>query len=441
MSTKPARLPPLTLRALLSLALPAMAFTVLTHGYRAVDHFWIQDVGTSAQAAIGSSVFVLILFSACFELVAAGAAPLVARATGAQDPETRRGILGSAILAACGVAGVLMVVGGLGADHLAAALGLSGDTATLSATYLRTIALTILPLALTPLVDQSFVAMGNTRLPMVLQGVSLSLNIVLTPLLIHTAGLGIQGAALASNGSRLVATSIGLYALVKATGLTRDHLGLGQARRVLRIGAPMSVGTVTYSLVYWALLYVAISPLGPHVNAALGIGFSALEGFTWPAFWGVAMALSSFVGRYLGAGRPDQARAAMKLAFPVLTLLGLGAAAAFYWGGQVLTGLFTHDPQVHAAATEYAMILAFSQVFVAWEALTEGVLAGAGDTRTVFWRSLWPNAMRVPLAWALALPLGFGAAGIWWAINVTTVVKAFWKGHAAWSSRWERLEV
>ncbi len=434
-------MPPLSLSGLLRLALPAMVFTVLTHGYRAVDHYWIQDVGTSAQAAIGSSVFVLILFAACFELVAAGAAPLVARATGAGDPDLRRAVIGSAIVAAVGVAGGLMVVGGLGADHLALALGLSGDTATQAATYLRTIALTILPLALTPLVDQCFVAMGDTRKPMALQALSLGLNVVLTPVLIHTAGLGILGAALASNGSRLVATSLGLWLLVRTVGLRREDLAPTQVRRVLRIGAPLSIGTVTYALVYWALLYVAISPLGPHVNAALGIGFSALEGFTWPAFWGVAMAVSSFVGRYLGAGRPDQARAAMRLAFPVLTVLGLMAAGAFYWGGRALTGFFTRDPAVHEAATQYAMILSFSQVFVAWEALTEGVLAGAGDTRTIFWRSLGPNVLRVPLAWALAIPLGFGAAGIWWAINLTTVVKACWKGHAAWSGRWERLEV
>ena len=36
---------------------------------------------------------------------------------------------------------------------------------------------------------------------------ALALNIVLTPLLIHTAGLGIVGAALASNTSRAVATA------------------------------------------------------------------------------------------------------------------------------------------------------------------------------------------------------------------------------------------
>ena len=94
---------------------------------------------------------------------------------------------------------------------------------------------------------------------------------------------------------------------------------------------------------------------------------------------------------------------------------------------------------MHQAATEYAVILAASQLFIAWEVLSEGVLAGAGDTRTVFWYSAPFNLLRIPLAWALASPLGLGAAGIWWAINLTTYAKAILKGWATWRGRWAEL--
>ena len=47
----------------LKFALPSTLFSVLRHGYRAVDQYWIQHVSTEAQAAIGSSTFELILFS------------------------------------------------------------------------------------------------------------------------------------------------------------------------------------------------------------------------------------------------------------------------------------------------------------------------------------------------------------------------------------------
>ncbi len=432
----------LTRRELLRLAIPGMLFAILTHGYRAVDQFWIQDVSTEAQAAIGSSVFVLIVFFAAFELVSGGAGPLVARATGARDPAQRREIVGASLWAAGAAGALVMVAGGLGAELLVAALGLSGQTAVECATYLRVLSLTVLPLAMTPLTDAVFIATGDTRTPMLLQALSLALNFVMTPLLIFGLDLGIAGAALASNASRAISTGLGLWVIRGRIGVTLSDLRPSpQLRRVLKIGAPVCVSIVMYAAVYMALLYFVVSPLGPSVNAALGIGFSALEGVTWPAFHGVSLAVSSAVGRALGAGRPEEARRAVALAWPLITSLGIIASLAFWLGGAALTGFFTDDPAVHEAATLYAAVLAASQLTVAWEALFEGALAGAGDTRTVFWLSAPANVLRVPLAWALAVGLGWGAVGVWWAINLTTWAKTLGKGYMTWRGRWAELEI
>jgi MATE family multidrug resistance protein len=438
----PETLPPLTRRTLLQLAVPSALFTVLTNGYRVVDQYFIQSVSTASQAAIGSSVFVLIFFYAAFELIAAGTGPLVARATGAGDATQRRAILGSSLAGACGMTLIVMVIGVAGAPRIATSLGLSGDAASECARYLRTLSWTILPLVLTPVVDQGFIAMGNARAPMVLHAVSLALNIVLTPLLIHTAGLGIVGAALASNASRAVSTTLGLWLLARLTGLRFADVRItSELRRVVRIGFPMAAGVAAYALVYWVMLRTSVSPLGAHVNAALGIGFSALEGVTWPLFHGLSLAVASLVGRYLGAGRVDLAHQTIRLALPITLSGGVLASFAFWFGGSYLTGLFTNEPAVHAAATQYAVILAASQLFVAIESLTEGVLAGAGDTRSVFIYSAPVNALRIPLAWIFAFPLGFGAAGIWWVVNITTFIKALGKAYAVWRGHWATKEL
>lgn len=434
-------LPPLTVRSLLHLAIPSALFTVLTNGYRVVDQYFIQTISTASQAAIGSSIFVLIFFYASFELIAAGTGPLVARATGASDPARRSAILGTSLAGAGLLTLVVMFIGVCGAPWISTSLGLSGDAASECARYLRALSWTILPLVLTPVVDQGFIAMGNARAPMLLHALSLALNIVLTPLLIHTAGLGIVGAALASNASRAVATVLGLWLLARITGLRPADIRItAELKRVVRIGFPMAMGVAAYALVYWAMLKTSVSPLGPHVNAALGIGFSALEGVTWPVFHGLALAVASLVGRYLGAGRPDLARGAIRLALPIATAGGALASLAFWIGGAYLTGLFTSERAVHEAATEYAVILAASQLFVAFESLTEGVLAGAGDTRTIFIYSAPINASRIPLAWLFAFPLGMGAAGIWWVVNITTYLKALGKGYAVWKGNWATLD-
>ncbi|MEC7240099.1 MAG: MATE family efflux transporter [Myxococcota bacterium] len=432
----------LTTRDLVKLAVPSVLFAVLTHAYRSVDQFWIQGVSTAAQGALGASAFVIILFAAIIIVLSAGASPLIARAAGANDPAALRRALGAGLSGVLGITVFLMVAGVLGADLIAHSLGLQGEIAEECAAYLRALSWTIFPLVLVPLVDQAFIAIGNARLPMTLHAISLTLNIALTPLFIYDLNMGIGGAALASNLSRAATTFVGFFILWRRTGMSvSDVRGGEELRRVLRIGFPVSISVAAYTLVYWAMLVTSISRLGEEVNAALGIGFSALEGLTWPCFHGLSLAVSSFVGRSIGAGRPDQAVAVVRKALPLSTAMGVVAMLVFFFFGPFLTGLFTEDPLVHEEAIVYTLILAFSQPFVAWEALFEGCLLGAGDTRTVFWLSAPVNLLRIPLAWALAFPLGWGAGGIWWAINITTVIKAALKGLAVRRGKWKTLEI
>jgi putative MATE family efflux protein len=431
-----------TVRELVGLALPAIGSAVLNNTYRLVDQFSVQWLGTSAQAAIGSTTFVLISFHAVFWLTTAGAGPLVARATGARDPELVRRTVGSALTATTLSTVAVGLVAFLGADALASLLGLRGDTHDDAATYLRWLGLGIAGISFGSLMDAIFIARGQTMTPMLLLVGSNVLNAVLNGVFIYGLGLGIKGSALATCVSRGLTTIVGFRILWKEIGWSRGDLRLGDsAIRLARIGLPITLNTLAYAWVYWALLAVAISPLGPTVNAALGIGFSALEGFTWPLFSGVSLAVSSIVGRRLGAGQPDEAARAVRLAFPISSALGVVVALVFWSGALPLCSVFTEDPDVLREAVLYARILALSQLFVSWEALFEGVLAGSGATSAVLLWSAPMNALRVPLGWWLAGPLGYGAAGVWWAINLTTYAKAFGKGWSTWRGRWRRAVV
>lgn len=435
-------MPPVTTRELLRLALPAAASAILNNAFRVIDQYAAGSIGTSAQAAIGSSTFVLIASYAVFLVVAAGTGPLFARATGAGDEAMRRRVFGTSLSATLAIGVGLAALALPGAPLVADAMGLQGQTAADATTFLRWLYAFGLPLAVQPMIDAVLVASGRTGLMMGLQVLAAVLNAVLNPLFIHGLDMGVAGAALATVVGRTASVAVGLTVLWRELRPTREDLRPDPTlRRILKIGAPVTVNTLFYSLVYFLLLKTTISPLGPAINAALGIGFSALEGVSYPIFLGFSMGVSSLVGRNLGANRPEQAVAAARVGLPLTTACGIGAGLVFWLGARPLCDAFTDDPQVLDAAVTYARTLAFSQLFVAWEALAEGVLSGAGATRTIFWLSAPLNALRVPLGWALAFPLGLGAEGVWWAINVTSLAKALGKGFAAWRGAWTRLQV
>ena len=277
MSQATAHRGPIHLGEILALALPATASAVIHHAYRPLDQFFVQDLGKEAQGGLGACTFVLIFVYASFVLVSHGAAPIIGRCTGAGDHQQRREVLGQALFSCGFVALGLFFAGLLTVSFIPPLLGLQGLAASHAESYLRWIFLTGGALVVAPLVDGAFHAMGNTRLPMVLQGLGLGLNALLNPLLIYSAGLGTMGAALATTLSQTLVVGIGLVWLIRATALRRQDVTPGpHVRRLLALGAPVAASTGAYAAVYWAMLRTSITPLGDDVIAGLGIGFSAL---------------------------------------------------------------------------------------------------------------------------------------------------------------------
>jgi Na+-driven multidrug efflux pump len=93
---------------------------------------------------------------------------------------------------------------------------------------------------------------------------------------------------------------------------------------------------------------------------------------------------------------------------------------------------FSADPAVIAVASRYLVIVAVSELFMAAEIVFEGAFGGAGDTMPPLLVAGPLTLVRVPLAYWLAVTLGWGVDGVWWAISLSTVSKgllmALWFG-------------
>lgn len=425
-------------KSLIYLTFPAALSAMLNNAYRVIDQYAVQWLGVDAQAAIASCTFVLIAFFAGYTIFASGAISLLARAVGRDDVQEQQRLIGSALTASVLAGMIILCTSGLLAPWTVKGLGLQNAVASQAETYLRWHAFYCLPQAIMPTLDAIFIAYGRTKIVLLLQVTASILNFLLNPVCIYALNLGIGGAAMATGISEGIAVLMGLFLLSRAKGFDHKTFRLNKnALRIIKVGLPMCWGTLVYAGVYWALLRWVISPLGPAVNAALGIGFSVLEGFTWPVFWGFSMGIASIVGRCLGAGEIGKAKQAIRLAFRLVSLFGLLASAVFWWGGKVLSGMFTNDAEVLRQAVLYAQVLAFSQLFVAYEALAEGILSGAGKTKAIFYWSAPLNLLRIPCCWLFAIHYGYGAAAVWWVINVSTLLKSLGKWSTVISGRWQ----
>ncbi|MDP8257176.1 MAG: MATE family efflux transporter [Candidatus Alcyoniella australis] len=432
------------------MALPTIGAYYLQAAYNFIDRYWVGHLpdGPAAFAGVSAGMFIIWGTFALTNLATIGTSTMVSRALGAEDQGRARHAAGQglvlALLLSVISAGVLL-------PQVEGLFHLMGTTAAVTAdgaSYVRVLLWGQPLLFLSFVLNSVYQASGDTVTPIKFVAFSLVVNSVLDPLLIYGywgfPAMGVAGAAWATLCSRGIWVAGGLYLLLR--GHKNLHLRLSDltpiAPRIwfqaLRIGLPQCLSNLLFAAVYIALTTLT-SRVGTAAVAGLGIGHT-VEQLTFFGAMGFSIAASTMVGQNLGAGQPQRAARAVWSAAGIAagynTLFGL----AFLLIPGLIVRIFVNDPEVVRISSSYLVILAISQPFMALELVLAGGFNGAGNT-------LPPTAVQIPLTLArfpIALALmhiGLGADGIWWAISLTTIVKALCIAFLFSLGRWKHKQV
>ena len=330
-----------------------------------------------------------------------------------------------------------MLVGGLGwflVPGLIAGNGASAEATGYTLDYLRTACAGAPLIFLFYCCEGIFKGRGDMRRPLHAVASALTLNIVLDPVLIHVAGLKVLGAALATVISFGITGAVLLRGAIvrKWATLVAPGLDLALVRRIVRIGTPVSIHGIVFSFVYIAETNRAG---GDPATAALGLGLR-VEGFAYMASVGFCSAAAALVGQNLGAGNPGRAHEAVWTAVRVGTWISGGWGALLFLLPAPVVTWMSPGPVTTAYALDYFAIVAISLPFTAVEIVLEGAFSGAGDTLPPMLLGLPLTVARIPVAILLARVLGWGVAGVFWALSITSVLRglafAFWFARGRW---------
>ncbi|MGZ4551261.1 MAG: MATE family efflux transporter, partial [Blastococcus sp.] len=244
-------------------------------------------------------------------------------------------------------------------------------------------------------------------------------SLVLCPLLVHPAGLGLTGSAIANVAGQAVTAALFVRALIREGAPWRPRSAALRAQLVLGRDLLLRAAVLQLSFL------VAAGVAARAGTAALGAHQIALQLFFFLALVldAYAIAAQTLVGSALGAGRPEEAHAtARRVAlWGLATGLLVGAVLIALRG--VLPPLFTHDPAVLAGAGVVWWFLAGMQPLAGVVFALDGVLMGAGDVG--YLRTVTIGAAVVgflPLS-LLAGPLSWGLAGIWTGLTLFIAVR------------------
>ncbi|MBQ1299733.1 MAG: polysaccharide biosynthesis C-terminal domain-containing protein, partial [Erysipelotrichaceae bacterium] len=230
-------------KALIRMALPLMAFSLINVIYSFIDTYWVSKIGELQVGAISLVSTVNSCGTAFITGLSAGGMALMSRAIGANERQRANHIatilLTSSLILAL-LIGVFIVVF---ARDILAWLKTPQDIHEAAYLYLIGTATDFAGLFTITIFQAIRQSNGDSKSGVIINICAVILNAVLDPLMIITFNMGILGAALATSLSKALMIPLVLWALMKDTtvihvNFRKYRFNLELFREIFRVSLP-----------------------------------------------------------------------------------------------------------------------------------------------------------------------------------------------------------
>ncbi len=409
-------------REIRRLALPAFGALIAEPLYVLSDTAIVGHINTTALGGLAAAGIVLsVAYGICNLAYPTTAA--VARRFGSGDVSgaTRQGIDALWLAVLLGV--VLVAVLELLATPIMDVIGSSDAVAQAATTYLRISALGAPAYIVASAAAGVRYGMQDTRLPLLVGIGANTLNIALEIILVHGFDQGLAGSAWGTVVAQWCAAIA--YLVVMRSNAHALGCVLAPSLRIMRQlavqGSQIGLRTASLLLAFLAATAVA-ARIGDHTLAAHQIVFQV---FVFLAFAcdAVAIAGQAMVGRLLGAGEPDEARATATRLLQYGARFGIAAGILLAILAGPLAYAFSNDVAVRDLARQGMWFVAVLQPLCAVPFVLDGVLIGAGDSRFLATAMVGVTLMVFAPALTLVVVLGGGFLALWFALGAFLVAR------------------
>ena len=408
-------------------AVPLFLSNLLQQLYNAFDAVVVGNyVSSDALAAVGASGPFINMIIAFFMGMSMGAGVLISQAYGANDYKEMHGFVHTAISQAVLLGAVLSIIGIIITPDVLRLMKTPEEIFPDAVIYLRIYFAGLSTLAVYDIGAAILIAVGDTRRPLYFLIVSTVIHIIVNLLTVIVLNMGIAGVACSTVFSQLVTAVLVIVALRKSDGpqklrLRSLRLNLSYISRIFRIGLP---GGIQTSIVSASNIIVQsyINMLGAQAVA----GYSAtskLDAFIMLPVQTLSMAVATFVGQNLGAGKVKRARQGVKIAVVGGVVLTAAISFVSVVNGKFMLRMFTPEDDVLEYGMRFLRVFAPSYFILSFSQIIPGALRGAGNVRMamftcvgsfvglrqlyLFFVTKWlytPEtvALSYPLTWAIA---------------------------------------
>jgi putative MATE family efflux protein len=416
---------------LLAMAAPMAIGMLVQTLFFFVDLYFVSKLGSDAVAGVSTAGNATFIVMALTQMLSVATVTLISHAAGKKDHKRVNLVFNQAFFISLLGTLATLLLGSVLVGRYMQQVAANPQIAALGASYLHWFLPGLALQFVMMMLGAALRGVGVTKPPMVAQLVSISLNIVLAPILIAGWGtghaMGVAGAGLASSIALVVAVALLLWHFRHHESYLDLHREKMRPvwpvwREMLKVGLPAG-GEFLLMFCFIAFVYSVLRDFGGAAQAGFGIGSRVMQMLFLPAM-AVGFAVPAVAGQNFGAGHAERVRATLFNAILIETGLMLILTVLCKINPHWLASPFSDDPAVLAYSSEFLTIISWNFVASGLLFACSGMFQALGNT----WPGLLCSALRLtifmlPVSW-LARQSGFHTTQVWYLSVATMLVQA-----------------
>ena len=409
-----------------------------------MDTFMLGRYSDNAVGAVGVVNQIISMVELIFNIITAGTMIICAQYIGARKKKEEIFKLVGTSLAVNVVLGAIFSLGlFIFSTELLNMMNLKGQMINFGKQYLNIVGGFILFQALASTFTAIIRSYGYTKICMYVTLAMNVINVCGNYILIYgkfgAPRLGVEGAAISTTFSRIVACILlGLFLFKKVVkGFKVKYIFSYHKEefiKIIKLGVPSAGESISYNLakIVCTVILTTIGTTAVNTNSYINNISMYIYIFSVSIGQGTAI----LVGQLVGEGRDKIAYklcfSSLKKAFVASTVLSIVIALL----GKQIFGIFTNNSDIIKLGCTVLLVSIFLEPGRTFNVVVINSLRAAGDVNfpvLVGMVSMW--VIGVGLSYVLAIPLGLGFPGMWFALALDE-----WTRGIIMSLRWKSLK-
>jgi putative MATE family efflux protein len=413
------------------MAIPVAAGMIFQTLYLLVDLYFVAALGEESVAGVGAAGTLLFMIMALTQVLGVSAVALISQAVGRKDQQRANLVFNQSLVLSAIFALITLGGGYLFAEPYLSNITANANTLSEGVTFLYWflpgMALQFAMMAMA----SSLRATGIVKPAMVVQVLTVVINIILAPILIAGWGpgpaLGVMGAGLASTISIVIGVGMLTAYFFKIEKYVSFQVKLWRPRfdiwwRMLDIGLPAG-GEMLLMFVYFSIVYWLIQDFGAPAQAGFSIGGRIMQSIFMPTM-AIAFAVGPIIGQSYGAGLGDRVRETCYKGMLLSSGVMLTVTLLMQWRPELLITFFTDEADVIAVGAEFLQLISLNFVAQGIVFTCSGAFQGLGNTRPALISSAIRLLIFIPIVVYLKYQPGFTINQVWYASILSVTIQA-----------------